>query len=241
MKVFIQNKNIVVKKNWFHRVCRRVLKYLLDPISRVWLWWYKKKSRIFIFKKIKIHVHPEVFPPIFTISTKILLNFIENLPIRDKTFLELGCGSGIISLFASSKGANVTSTDINLIALDELEKNSKNNNLNLDIKYSDLFENISEKHFDYIFINPPYYPKNPSSISENAWFCGQNFEYFTKLFHQLSDYLETFESEVYMILSENCNISKILELSASQNLKLSLFHTKMAFFENNYIYKIDQL
>lgn len=48
-------------------------------------------------------MHPEVFPPHYTISTKILLDFIDGLDIDKKSLLELGCGSGIISLLLPLK------------------------------------------------------------------------------------------------------------------------------------------
>ena len=71
-----------------------------------------------------------MFPPHYTISTKILLDYISNLDLKNKTLLELGCGSGIISLFAASKGALVTASDINKKALKALENSAKTSSSN---------------------------------------------------------------------------------------------------------------
>ncbi|WP_163111277.1 methyltransferase, partial [Acinetobacter baumannii] len=69
---------------------------------------------------ITIKIHPDVFPPQLTFSTKILLDFVNEMNLDNKTFLELGCGSGIISLLAAKKKALVTASDINQTALDYL-------------------------------------------------------------------------------------------------------------------------
>ena len=92
---------------------RAFIKRIIDPFIQFWFKKYYKKPRRFRYADLEVLVYPEVFPPHFTFSTKILLNYIKELDMEGKTFLELGCGSGIISLFASSKGAKVTATDIN--------------------------------------------------------------------------------------------------------------------------------
>jgi len=52
-----------------------------------------------------------------------------------------------------------------------------------------LFDRIETKEFDYIIINPPYFPKNPNKEEEFAWFCGNDFQYFKKLFNQIGNYV----------------------------------------------------
>ena len=59
-----------------------------------------------------------------------------------------------------------------------------------------------------ILINPPYYPRAPRTAAERAFFAGENFEYFEKLFEQLGRYA-TSATQVWMILSEDCDWGKI--------------------------------
>ena len=111
------------------------------------------------------------------------------------------------------------------------------NNLKIKTLASDLFDSIEEKSFDYIIINPPYYPKNPKNISEKAWFCGANFEYFEKVFYQLKHEVN-FEN-TFMILSEDCALEKIKNIAAKNGLTFDLILTKTVFKEKNYIYSIN--
>ena len=214
---------------------RRLLKKITHPFLK---FLYKKhfsKPRKYTYDNIEVLVKPGVFPPNFTFSTKILLNFIKPLDLKGKTVLELGCGSGILSLFASSKGANVTASDINKVALTALDEASKKNNLEVSTIYSDLFSNIEKTSFDYIIINPPYYPKNAKNIKEKAWFCGENFEYFEKLFQQL---LHRQDNNVFMILSEDCNIEKIKQIASKYKFILNCVFEKKVMVEKYFIFKI---
>ncbi len=219
---------------------RAIIKKLISPFLKKASKIYLSKARKYQYKSISVWVEPTVFPPFLTLSTKLLLDFIETLSLSGRTFLELGCGCGIISIHAAQKHAVVTASDINRLALKSLEKNSVNNNVNINIVYSDLFENLQNITFDFIVINPPYYPKDPVSIAEKAWFCGVNFEYFEKLFFQLPAFIKN-KTAVYMILSEDCEIKKIKSIALNNKLNVNIVLEKKIMAENNFIYKIDLL
>ena len=216
------------------------IKRIISPILQKTRAIYLKKRRKYSYKNISVWVEPTVFPPFITISTKLLLDFIENLSLKDKTFLELGCGSGIISVLAAQKKAIVTATDINDVALSALIQNAKDNQVSIEIIQSDLFDKLQEKTFDYIIINPPYYPKKPKSIAEKAWFCGENFEYFEKLFHQLPTFL-TETNATYMILSEDCELEKIKAIALQNDIAFDLILEKKIALESNFIFELKKL
>ena len=214
---------------------RKLIK-IFDPILKWFFQRYYSKPRKYRYQNIEVIVYPEVFPPHFTISTKLLLDYINSIDLKGKKVLELGCGSGIISLLAASKGALVTASDINKTALEALEKASIKNALPVQIINSNLFDKLHEKLFDYIIINPPYYPKAPKNDKQHAWFCGENFEYFEKLFEQLPSYIE--HSEVLMILSEDCDLEKISTIAQQYDLKFKKVLEKKVMTETNYIFKV---
>lgn len=214
---------------------RNTTKRLVQPLLARWMAYYYRKPRIYRYDKVEILVHPEVFPPKFTLSTRILLDFIAVQELEGKTLLELGCGSGIVSLYAASKGANVTASDINLHALNYLKKSAEKQSLKVEVLYSDLFEEIETSYFDRIIINPPYYPKQPEDIKEQAWFCGPEFEYFESLFSQLSSRKDA--ENVWMILSQDCDFGRIESIAAKNHIRLTPIHLTSKLGEKNTIYK----
>ncbi len=216
---------------------RSTIKKILDPfIKKIHAFWLKKPRR-YSYKNTHVTVVPGVFPPFLTFSTKILLDFVDGIPLKGKTFLELGCGCGIISIVAAKKGAWVTASDINETALEMLRKNAGENYVALEIVYSDLFENLTGKAFDYIFINPPYYPREPKNVAENAWYCGENFDYFEKLFPQLAWFINPGNC-VYMILSQDCDLRKIESIAAKSRIHFGLALEKKTAGERNFIFRL---
>ena len=217
---------------------RNIIKRITQQFLKTGLTYYYRKPRKYNYQDIEVLVHPEVFPPHLTLSTKILLDYIVELDLKNKAFWELGFGSGIISLLASKKGAFVTATDINNIALDYLKKASFENQLKVDVIDSDLFKNLKNKSFDYIIINPPYYPKKAKNVKEKAWFCGEDFEYFKGLFNQLPNFM-TNHNQVNMILSEDCQIEIITSIASLNNLKLTSVYEISKMGETNNIFEIN--
>ncbi|MEQ8714317.1 MAG: methyltransferase [Cyclobacteriaceae bacterium] len=197
-----------------------------------------KSPRTYVHRKIRITVMPGVFHPGLFFSTRVLIEFLEGLDLRNKRLLELGAGSGLISIFcAQEKGATVTASDINPVALKSLEVNAKVNNVSINILESDLFHRLRVDDFDFIIINPPYYPKEPTNLEEHAWFCGEEFDYFKKLFiHlRLSDLSSIM---VYMILSEDCKIGTIETLAKEKDLRMDVVYQKTMSGEVNYVFRI---
>src|SRR4029079_8362350 len=112
---------------------KTVVKHIVAYTYRPLLIRYLSKTRIYRYGDIRLEIPPQVFHPGFFFSTKLLLNFLIRFELQGKRFLEPGCGSGLISIYAAKKGARVTSTDINPIAVKYLEKNAANNRVELKV------------------------------------------------------------------------------------------------------------
>lgn len=215
---------------------RNIFKKITHPFFKFYYKRLEKKEQTYSYKQIKIRVFPYVFSPKLTISTKVLLDFLSSKNLQSKSLLELGAGCGIISFYTESKGAIVTASDISEYAIKGLVENKKDLNSNISIIKSNLFEQITNT-FDVIIINPPYYPKKANNTQEKAWFCGENFEYFNDLFKSLNKVIKK-DTEVYMILSEDCELEKIKEIALSNNYSLNIELTQKKFGEQNFIFKI---
>ncbi|MBD99034.1 MAG: methyltransferase [Verrucomicrobia bacterium] len=216
------------------RAIIRIVAPFLQRFSKV----YFSKPRKYNHKGINGIVLPNVFQPHFTWSTALLMEYIEQHDLKDKNALELGCGTGILSAYMAKKGANVLATDINPSAIENAQLNAKRNGVEVNTLLSDLFTNIPKISFDFILINPPYYPKNPVNMAENAWYCGAEFEYFKRLFKEVSPYFIN-ETSVFIILSEDCDITQIKGLAEKQGWTLREVYKKRKMGEQNFIYRLE--
>ena len=218
------------------RRLKRWLRVALMPFLIPLVKWYLKRNRTYRHQGITLNIPQSVFHPGLFFSTKFLIQYLAKQSLQNKKLLELGAGSGLISLYCCKKGANVTASDINQFALNNLEKNAEKNQCHLQIKHSDLFDQLVGT-YDWIVINPPYYPRKPKNEEEMAWFCGAEFEYFHKLAQQLPLHTHP-DSQVIMVLSEDCDLQQIRSIFTENKLLLKLEKTKEFWLEENYIFKV---
>jgi release factor glutamine methyltransferase len=217
------------------------VRWFVKPIVEIYL----KKDRIFNYKGLKLIILKGVFHPRFFFSTKYLASFVEKLNLTDKQFCEPCVGSGLISLVAAKNGALVTCFDINPVAVKNTKLNFERNKLMLSssdfrVIESDLFSSISPTIFDYIVINPPYFFSEVKNPTQFAWNAGKDGQFFMKFFQQLKDYTNN-NSEIYMILADNCEIDRIIQIAKNYNWNFSLVEKKKILWEVNYIYRIQVL
>lgn len=118
---------------------------------------------------IDIKERDDVYPPS---EDSILL--IESLDVREgEDVLEIGCGSGVVSIHCAVNGCNVTSVDINPSAVECTKENAKLNSANIAVRHSDLFQNVPER-FDTIIFNLPYLPVDDEGELAKAWSGGDD-------------------------------------------------------------------
>jgi release factor glutamine methyltransferase len=138
-------------------------------------------------------VRPTVFNPKDFISSGIFSKYIAGLNLNGKTILDMGAGSGIVSVFAASRGAKCLAADINPVAIRCIRENAALNHFEdkIETVESDLFISIKpeERKFDIIFFNPPYYRGNPRNNFERAFKGGPNLEVIDRFLTGSKEYL----------------------------------------------------
>jgi len=118
---------------------------------------------------IRIEEREDVYSPG---EDSILL--IESLNVYEgERILEIGCGSGVVAIHCAKNGADVTAVDINPSAVELTRKNAAANRAFMDIRLSDLYEDI-DSNYDTIVFNLPYLPVNDDGMLEKAWSGGDD-------------------------------------------------------------------
>lgn len=106
-------------------------------------------------ERLQIKINPGLaFGTGYHETTKLILEEIMGLDLKGKTCLDLGCGSGILSILMSKLGAKkVEACDIDEDALLATRENIDLNSIdNIDVFYSDLFSEVRGT-YDFISAN----------------------------------------------------------------------------------------
>lgn len=156
-------------------------------------------------------------------ETEILVDLIINDNSNNKKILDIGTGSGAISLALSKnlKDSKIIGVDISKKAIDLANENKIKLNINnVKFKESDIFSNIDEK-FDIIVSNPPYINKEDFEKldnklyyePQNALYGGEDGLYFyKKIIKNAKNFLNK-NGKIYLEIGYNQkdSISDLLE------------------------------
>lgn len=109
------------------------------------------------FYGLELYVDESALIPRF--ETEILVDEILKMDCKKDKILDIGCGSGAISLALADNLANsyIYGIDISEDALILSKKNKDKLGLkNVEFFRSDIFSNVNDNNFDIIVSNPPY-------------------------------------------------------------------------------------
>lgn len=136
---------------------------------------------------LTITVLPGVWSPAYDWSGEFM---IANLPdVKDKDVLEIGSGSGLISVYAGRSGAKqVTSVDINPTAVENTVLNFSKCEIRFGTAFqSDGFTGVKGT-FDVIVFNAPYHGCKPADLLEYAC-ADEDYHSLRGFFRDVSSYL----------------------------------------------------
>lgn len=88
-------------------------------------------------------------------STRAILEFMEQTDFKDKEVIDVGCGSGILTVRAAELGArHITALDFDNRATENTRQNLERNGItNADVYWTDFME--TDLHADIIIANLP--------------------------------------------------------------------------------------
>tara|TARA_B100000767_G_C19760157_1_gene534808 strand:- start:1146 stop:2618 length:1473 start_codon:yes stop_codon:yes gene_type:complete len=185
----------------------------IERLNRVakQLFWTTPQNR-----KINLTVPPTVYPP--REDTDVLAQVVQDYPHPNgKRFLEIGCGSGAISLFAAQLGFAVTACDINPYAVASSRNSAQVNNIDIDVREGgpgpqtdgEVRQWAGDEPHDVIVWNLPYLtPENDTQhlgpLEEAALLDTDDRGLVNRLMHHLqASNILAKEGVVYLLISQN--------------------------------------
>jgi len=172
-----------------------IKEFSIGDISIKPIWEYNKNSE-------SIYIDPSVaFGSGFHPTTRMIMeSFYDNFNVnRDIcSAIDLGCGTGILSIFASKLGVkNIVAVDNNELAVEVTKKNLKLNKImNVKVYLDDIFNHLPY-NFEVIFGNLYYNLFEKLFTLEDFW---KGKYYF------LSGFIKEMEEKLMRLIPENVNL-----------------------------------
>ncbi|WP_304343931.1 50S ribosomal protein L11 methyltransferase [Chryseobacterium koreense] len=86
-------------------------------------------------------------------TTHLMIQQMLNMDFKDKTVLDMGCGTSVLAIFAKQKGAGKTvAIDIDEWSVENSIENAERNNVELEISQGTA-EHLGKENFDIILAN----------------------------------------------------------------------------------------
>jgi release factor glutamine methyltransferase len=205
-----------------------------------WAIRHVQRRRSYRWRGLTLAVPTGVFHPGLFFSSGVLATEIEHRkPVR--SVLDVGCGSGLLSLAAARAGAAVTAVDINIEAVHATAANATANGLTVEAIRSDLFAELGDRRFDLVVVNPPYFAKDPADDAERAWFAGADLGYFEQFFAGLGDHLSVGSQpgRALMVLSEGCDTGIIAAAAQRHGFRMAVTSRKRVWLGMQVVWVID--
>ncbi len=198
---------------------RRVARPLLHRLRRPYVLRRTARAAEIRLLGYRFRTHPDVFHPVYFSSSRVLAQCVLAQSVRGLRVLDMGTGAGPIAVTAAAAGARVTACDLNPRAVALARENSVLNGLDNEILESDLFAELTDRHFDLICFNLPFYAKEPTTPLEAAFNAGCDLETVRRFARGCAGHLGE-GGRVVVLFSEDCDEERILGAFTERGLSL---------------------
>ncbi len=146
-------------------------------------------KRRYHYDGFPLDVLPGVFDPRQTLVGEWMA--LQLRARRGERWLELGCGSGLISLCLARQGASVTAVDLDPLAVQNTAHNARLWGLSLDLHQGDLFGPLRDgaAAFDGVVANLPFWEGEPTGgFWSLAMHAGRDFSLLRRFSKEFRDF-----------------------------------------------------
>lgn len=183
-----------------------------------------------------------VYPP--SEDSLLLARVLRPYLTKGVTFLEIGVGTGFISILAARQGCIVTGTDICGRAIKCAKTNARLNEVTIELRESDLFTDV-HKQYELIVFNPPYLPATEddtllSPPMQDALVGGKRGNELTLRFIEQVRAFLVEDGLTFLVTSSRANTHSIIELAREQGFEISEEKKKRFHFEELLVLKLER-
>lgn len=194
---------------------------------------------VFEYKGMKISFCESVYEP--SDDTFLLLGALEKENWTGaETVLEVGCGTGIVSVFLSKKAKEVFSLDINRRAVSCARRNAEANDAaNMHVFSGDLFSGIGRKKFDVLVFNTPYLPEDKvtGKFGDSSWSGGKSGRKVIDRFLRGALKHIAPRGKIFLVESSLSDCGKTLDYFKENGIDAKIISEKKLFFEKLVVIK----
>ncbi|MGM5481556.1 MAG: HemK2/MTQ2 family protein methyltransferase [Nanobdellota archaeon] len=154
--------------------------------------------------------------------------------------LDMGAGSGHLGFEAfKRKGVNVTLADNNKNAIEQMQLIVEEEDLNIQVIETDLFESIPSQRFDIIVFNTPYLPYDVENDVYDPSVHGgvKGNEVTLRFLENTKQYLAE-GGCILLLFSSLSTPEEIHETIEHRGFQQELVNEKKLFFETLHVYKL---
>jgi len=197
-----------------------------------------RRTHVTSMSGLLLSVPPTVFHPRFYLTSRFLGEHLLSLDLGRKALLDMGCGSGILSLIAARRGALVTAVDINPVAVESTRDNARINGLEVRVVQGDLFDHLDKDDtFDYIVWNPPFYQGEPSDHAGHAWYAGKGYRVIARFASEARAHLRP-GGRIILVVSSATDVGSIVSNFTAEKFTPNVVRARRRFFEFLSIYEL---
>ncbi|MBD3209485.1 methyltransferase, partial [Candidatus Woesearchaeota archaeon] len=160
--------------------------------------------------------------------------------LSGKKVVEVGCGSGVISVACAQRGGDVVAVDVDPAAVAATRKAARDARVTVVACEGDLFGPVRDERFDYVICNPPYLPTDPKRPDVALDGGPEGWEFTARFLKEASDHL-TDSGKALLLFSSHTKPDKVAALIHENKFSSKLLGKKeVGFFEEVFVVELVQ-